>query len=92
MKVQPILVGRRRIRPHSPHERVVIEELMDAGWTVYNRGWPDLLAERDGLVRVIEVKRPGQGGMKPRQREIARALERLTGVRVEVAFGRLGGP
>ena len=56
-----------------------IKWLTARGWIVTKmglnsqRGWPDLLALRNGQAVFIEVKRPG-GGIEPRILEAVRAL------------------
>ena len=77
------------IRTSNPHEQRVIEELIELGYEVYKRGWPDLIAVRGDEVRLIEVKRPGlKSGLKPHQYEVAQILAKV-GLKVELARGTL---
>lgn len=65
-------------------EQLVCQKLMADGYEVINRGWPDLLASKDGQVRAIEVK-TGKDFVKPDQAKCHELL-RSIGVPVEVAF------
>ncbi len=78
--------GGRKIRSHSRAEHAVIRQLLDEGHEVWNNGWPDLVALRDGKIRFIEIKRDdqAQGYLKPRQRAISSILEKYLGITVEV--------
>jgi hypothetical protein len=45
----------------NPSERIVADHLMDQGFRVFSRGWPDFLAIRDdGVALFVEVKRDDQ--------------------------------
>jgi Holliday junction resolvase-like predicted endonuclease len=56
-------------------EDQVFKSLLKRGWKVTKRGWPDFIAERDGKVMVVEVKRVGQG-LRGSQSFIMRRLAR----------------
>lgn len=68
----------------TPAEKQVIDRLKAAEYTVINKGWPDLLAERNGEVIAIEVKGP-HDEIKPHQRECHRMLKQA-GINVTVEY------
>lgn len=70
------------IRTSNDREAQCARELEADGYTIFKRGWPDILAVKDGEVRMIEVKPPG-GRLKPTQQKVADALE-SAGIHVEV--------
>lgn len=63
-------------------ERVAIQHLLAERWVVYTKGWPDIIAERGGRIRVIEVK--PQGRSLTRDQKAVIALLRKCGLTVEV--------
>lgn len=73
-----------KVRTLNAVEIEVVQVLEAAGWTVVKRGWPDMLAWRDGKVRFIEVKRAPGHGLKKSQAMVAGALQRILGVHVEL--------
>jgi len=66
------------------------EKLKSEGWTVHRNGWPDFLAEKDGVFRFIEVKRVPDR-LSANQKNMCRALFRLTGIKLEVRQYKKGG-
>lgn len=66
----------------TPAEQTVYDALVSKGYTVTNKGWPDLLAWKDGRAVAIEVKQ-GQDTVKPHQNETHEIL-RMMGVPVQV--------
>jgi len=56
--------------------------LMADGWEVIRRGWPDILAYKDGRIRLVEVK-DGNGHLKLHQLRVAFILSGL-GIDVEI--------
>ena len=73
-----------KVRTLNPVEIEVVQSLEAAGWTVVKRGWPDMLAWRDGRVRFIEVKRAPRHNLKKSQAMVAAVLLRILGVQVEL--------
>jgi len=71
-------------RTGSAAEAIVMRKLMDRGYVVLKRGWPDFVALKGNEVRFIEVKRDGQNSLKPRQKVIAEVLERVSHIKVEM--------
>lgn len=74
----------------NPSERTVIKQLEEQGYSVMRKGWPDLLAVKDGKVRLIEVKpmatssgKASRSDLITAQREVARILS-LLGITVEL--------
>lgn len=65
-------------------ERMVLGRLVGDGWTVFNRGWPDFLAIRDGQIRFIEVKSGERDRPSPHQQAVFKALAWHFGIDVEV--------
>jgi hypothetical protein len=57
----------------TPAERIVYDKLVADGYTVINKGWPDLLAYKDGEVLAVEVKQ-GHDIVRPHQEECHRIL------------------
>ena len=56
--------------------------LVDQGYIVVKRGWPDLIAVKGNKVRVVEVK-TGRGRLKSHQSFVASVLSRV-GLEVEI--------
>ncbi len=71
------------LRTGNDAEKEAIETLTDQGWEVYKRGWPDLLAVRGDLVRLVEVKPSRASHLKKDQADIAAQLRKL-GLEVEI--------
>lgn len=71
-------------RTSNDAEVAVVSDLETNGWTVYKSGWPDLLAVKDGIVRLIEVKPHSGCNLSRRQRNMAEALQTHLGVTVEL--------
>lgn len=62
---------------------MAIEKLTLEGYEVYKRGWPDLLAERDGEIRLIEVK-PSKNCNLSRHQKLISDLLRTHKLEVEM--------
>jgi len=77
----------REPRTSNVYEREVIDRLRDEGFRVQKRGWPDLIAWRDGEIRLVEVK-PCRRCRKltPAQQTVADVLE-TAGLHVELDGG-----
>lgn len=71
-------------RTSNDAEVVVVSSLEGDGWTVFKSGWPDLLAVKDGAVRLIEVKPHSGCSLSRRQQQMAGALKEHLGVTVEL--------
>ncbi len=71
-----------RVRTSNRHEELAIQTLLDDDWEVLKRGWPDILAIKDGKVRFIEVK-DGNTKLKPHQKRVSEILSYI-GITVEV--------
>jgi hypothetical protein len=63
---EPRRAGKRRPREASV-QKSIVEMLEQRGFlvkkmhgSIFSRGWPDLMAMRDGRILWIEVKRPGE--------------------------------
>jgi len=69
-------------RTANPREARAAEQLRKEGYEIIRRGWPDLLAYKDGKLRLIEIKDP-QGRLKSHQFRAAELLSTL-GVDVEI--------
>jgi Holliday junction resolvase len=61
-------------KPRNPAERVCVEKLAAMGYVVHRKGWPDLLAERDGAFIVIEVREKRSRRHKGLQRRVMQQL------------------
>ena len=62
---------------HKPQaQKEVASQLREQGWKVFERGWPDLLAIKDGQALWIEVKK-GRTQLREKQREMHAALQTL---------------
>lgn len=64
-------------------EKLEADALKADGWTLHRNGWPDFLAEKDGVFRLIEVKQ-NTGRLSPAQKAMCKALFRLTGLKLEI--------
>lgn len=71
-------------------EREVIQGLEADGWTVYTRGWPDLLCTKEGDVKMVEVKVASNRNLSKHQTAIIDVL-RSVGLTVEVIVHHRGG-
>ena len=71
------------VRTINPTEMEVAESLIDDGWEVMKKGWPDFLAVRGDEIRFIEVKQKGQR-LKPQQKRMAKILMEFLNIEVEV--------
>jgi hypothetical protein len=63
-------------------ESRVLWDLVAEGWCVVRRGWPDFIAAKDGVVRLIEVK-AGSDQLTEEQARVHQLLRQL-GIHVEV--------
>lgn len=70
------------IRTSNGCEAMAIERLVEKGYDVMRRGWPDLMVEKDGETRLIEIK-DHNGKLSKYQLAMAAALARY-GLEVEV--------
>jgi Holliday junction resolvase-like predicted endonuclease len=70
------------IRTNNLPEILAIQSLLEQGYTVVKRGWPDLVAIRGDEIRFIEVK-DLNGRLRDHQYYLAEILNRL-GVDVEI--------
>jgi Holliday junction resolvase-like predicted endonuclease len=61
-------------KPRNPAERVCVEKLMAQGYTVHRKGWPDLLAERDGSFILVEVREKRSRRHKHLQRRVMQTI------------------
>jgi hypothetical protein len=69
------------------NEVPVIGALENAGYEVLKGGWPDLLAAKDGGLRFIEIKGPGDK-LSAKQARLHKLLLSI-GIKVEVVTPRL---
>ena len=84
------------LRTGSEAEYLVAQSLIERGYTVLKRGWPDFVAVRGKQIRFIEVKRDGAVRINKKQRPISDILEAAFGMKVEMlrpkdVGKRLGG-
>jgi Holliday junction resolvase len=61
-------------KPRNPAERACIEKLNEMGYTVHRKGWPDLLAERDGAFIIVEVRAKRSRRHKALQRRVMQTI------------------
>lgn len=80
----------RRTRANNA-ERETIERLEKEGWTVYTRGWPDLLATRGDEVVGIEVKSAKWRGKVSRQQALIHAVLRRVGMEIRIHKASVSG-
>ena len=77
-----------RVRTLNPTEITVISRLEKEGWLCVKRGWADLIAAKDGHLRLIVIRRPRMDGLpltlKARQRMVATMLNNRFGITVEI--------
>jgi hypothetical protein len=73
----------RLMRTGSRAEAQAIKHFTDEGWTLFKRGWPDMLIVKDNQFRFIEVKKKIDYQFKPDQKRIAEQLKRF-GLEVEI--------
>jgi hypothetical protein len=69
-------------RPQRGKDQVV-QQLLDDGYEVLTKGWPDILAIRGDTVRMIEVKSPHACGLSRGQQRMHEILKGL-GFKVEI--------
>jgi Holliday junction resolvase len=65
-------------------EQEIQTKLEQEGWTVYRNGWPDFAAEKDGVLRLVEVKTTDD--LSTAQVLMRALLERHTTAKVEVLY------
>lgn len=82
------LTGTHRLngngRTRNKAEVDIIRGLEEHGYTVLKRGWPDLLAVKNGELRLIEVKPHAGRDLSPQQRQVADVLKSHLGLEVEI--------
>jgi hypothetical protein len=72
-----------QVRTSNDAERAVVSHLIEAGYEVHRRGWPDLLVTKGDEVRFIEVKPATHRQLSPEQERVAQVLAAL-GINVEL--------
>lgn len=65
----------------SEFQTQVKQELEQNGWEVLDSGWPDFLCIKDGKIKLIEVKAPGDV-VRPNQKKVLDILSRYLPTRV----------
>jgi len=70
------------LRTGDVNEYAAMRQLIEEGYEVYKRGWPDFAAVKGDQIRFIEMKGP-HGHVKSHQAKIADILRRA-GCSVEV--------
>lgn len=81
---------KRQHRRSNNAEADAIAQLEDQGWTVYTRGWPDLLCTKGTEIRFVEVKPMGRR-LSRFQEAVAEALKSCLGITVELWESELFG-
>jgi len=60
----------------NSHNYEIAERLCAKGWSIYEDGYPDILAERGSTLIGIEVKARNSEELRPNQLETLKMLER----------------
>ena len=55
-------------------ERMFAEDMVDNGWEVTKRGWPDFACFKDGKLMLVEVKKDKNTHLKKSQYRLMSAL------------------
>ena len=67
----------------TPEECLVAHKLKAKGYKIFRHGWPDfMVVDKNGCVRMIEVKRPGEK-LRKNQRELHEAFLKFLNINVE---------